>query len=254
MGLRFASLGSGSKGNATLIESASGLVLVDCGFTMKETVRRLALLGHQPENLTAILVTHEHGDHIAGVGPLARRYNIPVYMTHGTAQYKGVAKLPVRELIDTHARFTVADIEVTPVVVPHDAREPCQFVFRTHKKTLGILTDLGSITPFIIEKYGRCDSLMLECNHDVRMLSMGPYPASLKRRVGGQWGHLNNQQAAGLLQDIETDQLQQLVISHLSEKNNTEQLARQAITERYDNDGILHFAKQDQGFDWLAIS
>lgn len=254
MALRFASLGSGSRGNATLIESPNGLLLVDCGFTIKETVRRLALLGHQPEDLSAILVTHEHGDHISGVGPLARRYNIPVYLTHGTAQHKSVAKLPVRELIDTHDVFTVAGIEVTPVVVPHDAREPCQFVLTHEGKSLGVLTDLGSITPFVIERYQHCDALMLECNHDSRMLSMGPYPSSLKLRVGGQWGHLNNQQAANFLEAIEPQRLEHLVISHISEQNNTEQLAREAIASVYQHETGLLMAKQDEGFDWLAIS
>lgn len=254
MSLRFASLGSGSKGNATLIESELGLLLIDCGFTIKETCRRLALLGYSPDQLTAILVTHEHGDHIGGVGPLARRYNLPVYLTHGTSQHKGVAKLPVRHLINTHQTFQVADIEVTPVVVPHDAREPCQFVFRHKNKTLGVLTDLGSITPFIVEQYQRCDSLMLECNHDSRMLSMGPYPASLKLRVGGNWGHLNNVQAANLLRDIQTEQLQQLVISHISVQNNTEVLARNTIEGVYSNESALLFAKQDVGFDWLTIN
>ena len=254
MSLRFASLGSGSKGNATLIESGNGLILVDCGFTIKETCKRLDLLGHQPENLDAILVTHEHGDHISGVGPLARKFNIPVYLTHGTAQHKTVAKLPARFLINTHQTFTIADIEVTPVVVPHDAREPCQFVFRHQQKTLGVLTDLGSITPFIVEQYQHCDSLMLECNHDTRMLAMGPYPPSLKVRVGGQWGHLNNQQAAGLLQEVTTEALQHLVISHISEQNNTEVLARDALLQVFEDEARMLLAKQDQGFDWLAIN
>lgn len=254
MGLRFASLGSGSKGNATLVESSSALLLVDCGFTIKETVRRLALFGYTPNDLTAILVTHEHGDHISGVGPLARRYNIPVYLTHGSALFHGVAKLPCRHIIDTHRTFAIEDIVVTPVVVPHDAREPCQFIFCYQNKTLGVLTDLGMITPFIIEQYQQCDSLMLECNHDVRMLAMGPYPLSLKQRVGGQWGHLNNHQAAGLLAEIETGALQQLVISHISQQNNTQQLAHEAIADVYQGEGQLLFAEQDQGFDWLAIN
>lgn len=254
MALRFASLGSGSRGNATLVASPLGLVMIDCGFTIKETVRRLKLLGHSPEDLDAILVTHEHGDHIGGVGPLARRYNIPVYLTHGTAQHKGVAKLPTRELIDIHEVFGIADIEITPVVVPHDAREPCQFVLRCDKKSLGILTDLGSITPFVIERYQHCDALMLECNHDVRMLSMGPYPPSLKHRVGGQWGHLNNQQAANFLDAIDHSRLQHLVISHISEQNNTQQLAWQAIADVYGREQNMLLANQNEGFGWLAIA
>lgn len=254
MSLRFSSLGSGSQGNATLVESPGGLILVDCGFSVKETVRRLAVLGHQPEDLTAILVTHEHGDHISGVGPLARRYSIPVYLTHGTGLHAKVAKLPERHFIDTHCSFTVADIDVTPVVVPHDAREPCQFIFRHNKKTLGLLTDLGTITPFIVEQYKYCDSLMLECNHDTRMLAMGPYPPSLKRRVGGQWGHLNNLQAAGLLRKIELERLQHLVISHVSEKNNTQELVREAINDVYADSRTLVFACQEEGVAWQDIA
>ena len=253
MGLALASLGSGSRGNATLIKSSNALLLVDCGFTIKETERRLQILGHQPQDLDAILVTHEHSDHIKGVGPLARKYPLPVYLTHGTGQYEGLKKVSHLHHINIHRTFSIAGIEVTPVTVPHDAREPCQFVFRHDGNTAGILTDLGSITPHVTEQYARCDALMLECNHCSEMLSMGPYPMSLKQRVGGNWGHLNNHQAANLLSEIEINQLQHLVISHISEKNNTELLARNAICSVYGSEKPLIMASQDGGIDWLEI-
>jgi phosphoribosyl 1,2-cyclic phosphodiesterase len=251
--LRFASLGSGSKGNATVVESEHGLLLIDCGFTIKETERRLLLLGHPPEAISAILVTHEHSDHIKGVGPLARKYQIPVYMTHGTAQYQTLGKIDELHIINIQRRFHVADVEVTPVAVPHDAREPCQFVLRHAKKTLGLLTDIGSITSHVTEQYRHCDALMLECNHCPHLLSIGPYPYSLKQRVGGSWGHLSNQQAANLLQYIEVEQLQHLVISHISEKNNTQVLAREAITSVYGDKNSLILADQSAGVHWLAV-
>ena len=253
MSLHFLSLGSGSKGNATLVKSANVLLLVDCGFTLKETEKRLRAIGHQPEDITALLVTHEHGDHIRGVGAFARKHRVPVYLSHGTGQYDGLDKIE-RVEINSHRGFSIADIDVTPVAVPHDAREPCQFVFRQAQKTFGLLTDLGSITPFVIEQYQRCDALMLESNHDSRMLAMGPYPPSLKLRVGGQWGHLNNQQAAGLLSYLDPDRLQHLVISHLSEQNNTELLVREAITPVCSEGTALLFAGQETGTDWIEVS
>ena len=253
MTIKFASLGSGSRGNATLVKSQNALLLVDCGFTIKETERRLALLGHQPEDITAILVTHEHSDHIKGVGPFARKYDLPVYLTHGTGQYAGVSKVTTLHTINTNKPFLIEDINVTPVTVPHDAREPCQFVFRSANATFGLLTDLGSITPHIVEQYRDCDAMMLECNHCLHMLSVGPYPASLKHRVGGHWGHLNNQQAANLLAQLDIERLQHLVLSHISEKNNTEHLARGAIAAIYGEDKPLVVADQQLGVDWLGI-
>jgi phosphoribosyl 1,2-cyclic phosphodiesterase len=251
--LHFLSLGSGSKGNATLVKSANVLLLVDCGFTLKETEKRLRAIGHQPEDITALLVTHEHGDHIRGVGAFARKHRVPVYLSHGTGQYDGLDKIE-RVEINSHRGFSIADIDVTPVAVPHDAREPCQFVFRQAQKTFGLLTDLGSITPFVIEQYQHCDALMLESNHDSRMLAMGPYPPSLKLRVGGQWGHLNNQQAAGLLSYLDPGRLQHVVISHLSEQNNTELLVREAITPVCGGGTELLFAGQKTGTDWIEVT
>ncbi|ARN74731.1 MBL fold metallo-hydrolase [Oceanicoccus sagamiensis] len=253
MSFSFASLGSGSRGNATLIRSNNTLLLVDNGFTIKETERRLAILGHSPDDITAILVTHEHSDHIKGVGPFARKYGLPVYLTHGTAQYDGLNKVAEMHQVNIHRPFAVEDIDITPVAVPHDAREPCQFVFRHGGKTMGLLTDLGSITPHVTEQYQQCDALMLECNHCPQMLAMGPYPPSLKHRVAGHWGHLSNHQAANLLEQIEVERIQHLVISHISEKNNTEALAKSAVTPWYSNDSLI-LAQQDEAIDWLSVN
>jgi phosphoribosyl 1,2-cyclic phosphodiesterase len=251
--LRFASLGSGSRGNATLVEWAQGALLIDCGFTVKETEMRLARLGKTAQDLTAILVTHEHSDHIKGVPALARRYQIPVYMTPGTYHSRDLGALPELNLIQAYTPFELDGLQVNPVAVPHDAREPSQFVFDYAGLRLGILTDLGSITPHVEAAYQACDAILLEANHDPFMLASGPYPPSLKQRVGGQWGHLSNQQAAGFLQRIDTRRLQHLVVAHISQKNNSLEVARAALEPVTQAVQQVTYACQDQGFDWLAV-
>ena len=152
--MRFRVLGSGSRGNATIIDSGKTRVLVDNGFTLKEVEQRSASIGFSLESLDAILVTHEHGDHIKGVGPLARRYNLPVYATHGTLRTGKCGKLAECHTIKLHGeKFDIGDMHIKPVPVPHDANEPCQFVFSNNKKRLGVLTDLGHITPVITEEF-----------------------------------------------------------------------------------------------------
>ena len=252
--MRFASLGSGSKGNATLISNNATCVLVDNGFSIKETERRLARLGLEANRITAILVTHEHGDHIRGVGPLARKYGIPVWTTRGTASHASLGELPVLHNIDVHQPLELGDIEVQPFPVPHDAREPCQFVFGDGAKRLGILTDTGSTTTHIVEQLSGCDALMLECNHDTAMLMNGSYPESLKARVGGRFGHLSNEQAAELLAQLDTQRLQYLIAAHLSEQNNTPDLACFALSTvlNCEPDWIM-VAQQGSGLDWREI-
>ncbi len=253
--MRFASLGSGSRGNATIIENQQTCLLLDCGFTLKETVRRLARLGKEPHQLDAILVTHEHSDHISGVGPLARKYGIPVYMTAGTCQSNRIGKIERLEQISSHDLFVIKDLQVQPIPVPHDAREPCQYIFEDGAKKLGVLTDLGSITPFVRQSYAKLNGLLLECNHDLDMLNQGPYPYRLKQRVGGDYGHLNNQQAAQLLTEIELQGLQHLVVSHISEQNNTPEFAAKAVAEAMDcKSDWLTIADQNNGFGWRELS
>ena len=246
--MRFASLGSGSKGNATLIEAAQTCLMLDCGFTLKETETRLERLGKTAFDLDAVLVTHEHSDHLKGVGALARKYQIPVYLTAGTYHQGRLGKLPSVEWVNCHQSFVIKDIEVQPVPVPHDAREPCQYVFCHADKKLGVLTDLGSLTPHVEKHYSGLDALVLECNHDLQMLEQGPYPYQLKQRIQGNYGHLSNSQAAQLLARIERDKLQHLVLSHVSQQNNSAELACAAVAELVDCEGEgFDLAGQDEG-------
>jgi len=252
--MRFASLGSGSRGNGALIEAGNTLILLDCGFTVVEVERRMARLGKAPSDLGAIVVTHEHGDHIKGVGPLARRYKIPVWMTPGTARHPRLGELPQLLHFNSHAGFAIDDLELTPYPVPHDAREPAQFVFDDGAHRLGILTDVGCWTPHIEERLSRCDALMLECNHDSDMLLQGSYPPSLKQRVGGRHGHLSNHQAADLLGRLDTSKLQHLVAAHLSEENNRPQLAQQTLAGVMGcADEWIGIADQEQGLEWREV-
>jgi phosphoribosyl 1,2-cyclic phosphodiesterase len=230
MGLRFASLGSGSRGNATLVQAGSTSVLVDCGFAAREFEARCRRLAFDPSGLTAILVTHEHGDHVRGVGAVARRFGLPVWLTHGTWRAARLGTIDrLRRFAAHDGVFEIGELAIEPVPVPHDAREPIQFVFRHDDRALGLLTDVGSITPRIENAFDGVDALLLECNHDPGMLATGPYPPSLQARVGGPFGHLANDQAAGLLGHIDHARLRHLVVGHLSEKNNTPELARRSV-------------------------
>ena len=252
--MRYCSLGSGSRGNGTLIEQGASRVLVDCGFSLRATEQRLRQAGTSGDELSAILVTHEHSDHIQGVAKLARRYELPVYLTPGTGYaLREEAGLDIRH-VDLHGRFTVGELEVTPVAVPHDAREPCQYVFDNGHKRLGVLTDTGTITPWIVEQYADLDALFLEANYDPHMLSSGPYPAFLKARVGGDLGHLSNQQAAGFLRVAGLERLRHIAVAHISEKNNRPELALAALQDALtDWTGELLLAQQDQGLPWQSI-
>ncbi|MDH5600359.1 MAG: MBL fold metallo-hydrolase [Gammaproteobacteria bacterium] len=255
--MQFSSLGSGSRGNSTLIEADGTALLVDCGFSMRETERRLQRLSRDVTQVSAILVTHEHGDHVRGVASLAKKYHIPVWSSRGTAKaakFEELIKLGQWNCIDIHKEFAIDSIQIQPVPVPHDAREPCQFVFSDGDWRIGVLTDTGSITPYIEEQYSGCDAFILEANHDEEMLAKGSYPPSLKQRVGGDYGHLNNGQAKNLLTTVDISRLQYLVASHISEKNNTVALARNKMSEALDMDASwIEVASQDEGLDWRVL-
>lgn len=255
--MRFASIGSGSQGNGTLIDNGSaGTILLDCGFSAREARARLEAKGLQASDLAGILVTHEHGDHVKGVATLANALRIPVYATWGTYQaaLSGRLEQSLFQRIDQSSRFELAGLTVQAVAVLHDAREPCQFVVAGPAGRLGILSDTGAFNRQMVAVYRGCDALLLECNHDLRMLAEGPYPAQLKRRVAGHYGHLNNEQAADFLRQVAHPGIQHLVATHISQKNNAAALALAAFaTVELGPDCRVGAACQGNGFDWLSL-
>lgn len=252
--MRFASLGSGSAGNGLVVEVARTRVMLDCGFGLNDAVNRLARLGLQPADLTGIVITHEHADHIGGAGRFARKFKLPVWLTAGTLSMAQDLEHVDVHVIDSHTLFSVQDMAVQPFPVPHDAREPVQFVFSDGAKRLGVLTDVGSSTAHIETMLARMDALILECNHDHTMLDQGAYPPRLKQRVGGRFGHLENGQSAELLGKIKHDKLQCVMAAHISRKNNTPSLARRALAQALNcADNEVRVACQFAGFDWINI-
>ena len=258
--MRFSSLGSGSRGNALIVESNGTRILIDCGVTLRTLHAGLARLDLSPESIDAVFITHEHGDHIKGLKSLARQFSMPLYMTHGTAIKSGLDHLPQMNILNQFTPVAIGNLLVQPVTVPHDAREPCQFVISAQAATgqsikkLGVLTDLGSYTPHIIESYQNCDAMILECNYDEAMLENGPYPMSLKQRVKGNWGHLSNGQAASLLSKLQHQNIQWLVVAHISQKNNAAKIACETIKAVFPHQERMRVADQDNGFDWLEIA
>ncbi len=258
--MRFASLGSGSEGNALVVQAGNTSLMLDCGFGLAETARRLQRLDLSPENINGIVVTHEHDDHVGGVPRFARKHEIPVYLTHGTLMATGVARFEgvVVNVIDSHCALPVGDIQLQPFPVPHDAREPAQFVFSDGARSLGVLTDTGVSTSHIEAMLSVVDALVLECNHDLDLLMKCAYPYSLKQRISGRLGHLDNAAAAGLLGALCTEnkgRMQHVIAAHLSRQNNTPLLAQRALAEALGcTDDWIGVATQDEGFSWRAIA
>lgn len=260
--MRFASLGSGSAGNCLVIEQATTRILLDCGFGERELVKRLQRLNLEPDQIAGILVTHEHDDHAKGAFKFAAKYSIPVWLSHGSLKMceryfpenaPDKAKITLN-IIDSHTKFQIEHIEISPYPVPHDAREPTQFTFTDGQTKLGVLTDAGSSTQHIEQVLSGCDALVLECNHDLTMLENSAYPYSLKKRVGSRLGHLDNASAAALLAKLDNSKLKHIIAAHLSAKNNTSELAKKALSQvlncEHDWVGI---AAQDAGFAWRSF-
>ena len=253
MTLRFASLGSGSRGNALLVESASTLLLVDCGLPRRSIEQRMKVLGRAPGDVTAILISHEHSDHCQGIGPFLRRYPTPTWLTAGTAS--AVSGLGPASTLNPHRALEIGSIKVVPYPVPHDAREPCQFVFQADNRRLGVLTDTGHITSHIRERLAGCDALAVEFNHDLGTLHRSAYPESLKARVASKYGHLNNDQSVNLLAEIQHGGLQWVMGLHLSEQNNSQPQVRDSAGPLLEQHGFdLHLAGQDEPSEWLDVN
>lgn len=250
--MEIASLGSGSRGNGTLIRQGSTCILIDCGFSYREAVKRLRQRSLTPDALSAIFVTHEHSDHATGVKALSDQHHIPVYATRGTwIEIGGRASDCHHELSQS---IQLDQLHVEPVTVPHDARQPVQYVISSPTHRFGVLSDLGSISRTVVERFQHLDGLSLEFNHDVQMLADGPYPSFLKQRVGGDFGHLNNDQAIALLQHIASTRLQTVIACHLSAQNNAESLVEAALEQALEHFSTQRMiATQDFGFDWMRL-
>ena len=252
--MKIATLGSGSSGNATVIRGLDTCVLLDNGFTIRETVKRLANIGLQPEDLDAIVVTHEHGDHISGVAPFARKYGTPVWMTHGTWRASRDKKIPHLKHFHGHASFAIGDLTLDPFPTPHDAAESCQFVFASGGLRIATLTDLGCTTSFMRDKLSGLDGLLLECNYDAEMLRTGPYGEFLQARIRGSWGHLDNVQAARFLKSVDYPGLQKILLGHLSEKNNSPQAVSATLSaEMPDVMSRAVILEQGNTSDWFEF-
>lgn len=248
--MRFASLGSGSRGNAALVEADDTLIMIDCGLPRRTLEARLRTVGRSAADITAVLVSHEHGDHIAGLGPFQRRYRKPIWVTPGTGSTLG--SLPERRGLNCHGPLRIGAIDVEPFPVPHDAREPCQFVFSAGRRRLGFLTDTGHVTSHMNERLAGCDALAIEANHDIEALRRSDYPESVKVRVGSRFGHLNNDQTARLVSRLEGSGLQWVAALHLSERCNAPERVRSAL-EPVLGGMALHLAAQDETTGWLEI-
>ncbi len=243
MAVKLTILGSGSNGNASYVETDEARLLLDVGFSGRQIRQRLATLGRVPENLTAILVTHEHSDHICGLATIAEKARIPVYCNRATMEeivrITG-AKLDFR-LFVAGGGFEVGDISVETFSVPHDAQDPVGFLLRTNGRSIGFATDLGHVTKLVLERIRGTNALVLESNHDVRMLQDCPKrPWSLKQRILSRHGHLSNDAAADCVAEIMSGELRHLYLGHLSRDCNKPELAQRVMSKRLETLGATH--------------
>jgi phosphoribosyl 1,2-cyclic phosphodiesterase len=258
--MRVCSLGSGSSGNATVVEAGTGTtrtrLLIDCGFSLRELQARLARAGLAAEDLDAVFVTHEHSDHVGCALALARRFGIALWTSRGTWRAIGTeADGVVARFARDSQIFEVGDLSITPYTVPHDAREPLQLTCSDGAHKLGVLTDAGSATTHLLDHLQGCDVLLLECNHDPELLAASSYPPALKARVASAHGHLSNEAAAQILDRCHHPRLQHVVAAHLSERNNRPELARAALAGAIGCDAAqIAVADRNEGLGWLPIA
>jgi phosphoribosyl 1,2-cyclic phosphodiesterase len=225
--LKICVLGSGSRGNSIFVGCGDTRVLLDAGFAGSEIRERLALIGERPERLDAVILTHEHADHVQGAGVLSRRYGVPIYANRMTLEAAGRAlgKLQRVVLFQPGSSFQVNDILVEPFTLPHDAQDPVGLVMRWNGRKVSVVMDLGTVTHLVRERSEGSDLLILEFNHDPGMLKEGPYPWSVKQRIKSRLGHLSNEDSAELLRGVAHSDLRHVFLAHLSQHNNDPELA-----------------------------
>jgi phosphoribosyl 1,2-cyclic phosphodiesterase len=244
-----APLGSGSAGNSYYFESDGTAILVDAGFGPRETKKRLEIIGRDAEALQAIVLTHEHHDHIRGAERLARKYGLPIYLTHGTLEASTIDTTETRVVVfENNSTFSIGELNVHARRTLHDATDPACFVIEARDGTrVGLASDLGCVDDPVVEHLRRCDGLFFESNHDLDMLRLGTYPWSLKRRIMSRFGHLSNDDSLAALQKLIDSELKTLCLIHLSQKNNHESIVREMATSLLDRNSAqleLSIAKQ----------
>jgi phosphoribosyl 1,2-cyclic phosphodiesterase len=258
MSLRFRVLGSGSGGNATLVEGGGALVLLDAGLSPRQLAERLQSAGVDPGALDAVFVSHEHGDHARGALGFAARWGVPLALTRGTFRAAGLARARLPrgiEIVPGETR-TIRKLAVRAVAVPHDAASPVAFVVSVGAVSLGHATDLGHVSRGLVDAVRRCDALLVESNYDPTMLRDGPYPWSLKERILGPFGHLSNGDAGRLLEKGLGEACRQVVLAHLSKQNNHPELALQAAEEALERAGrreVEVTLAPPEGTGWIAV-
>lgn len=248
MGVSVSVLASGSRGNCAIVASAKTRILIDAGISCRETFKRMKAMGDDPRHLSAILITHEHSDHIYGLATLAKKLSIPVFMTGAThnawrrALRNEMGEFPTLnrlEIFSSGRDFQVGDIAVRPFTIPHDAADPVGFTFRAEGSKVAFATDLGYVPPNVCDHLRGCDVLIMESNHDLEMLRSGPYPWSVKQRVMSRVGHLSNEALADFFNTQYDGSAAYVVLAHLSESNNHPEIARRAAEKALASQGPL---------------
>lgn len=257
--MRLCSIASGSSGNCICVGTESHHVLIDAGISGKRVESGLEQIGLKANEMNGILITHEHSDHISGLGVLSRRYGLPIYATEKTIQailsVRSIGKIDesLFHVIKPDEKFSIGDMQIEPIHISHDAADPVAYLLAQGRKKMGVVTDLGKYDKYIIDKLQGLDVLLLEANHDIHMLQVGSYPYPLKQRILGERGHLSNESSGQLLNHVLHDKLKAILLGHLSRENNYAKLAYETVRLEIDmgdtpykaDDFPIHVAKRD---------
>ncbi len=238
--MRFSVLASGSRGNVCYIETEKAGILVDAGLSCREMLRRLGMIKFEAKRFDALVITHEHNDHIKGAGAIARKLNVPLILNSSTLE-RGreiLGRIPEHIIIQTGRSIRINDMVVETFTKCHDAADPIGIIVSSNGTRLGIVTDLGRSTRLIADRLKKCDAVLIEFNHDVEMLEQGPYPLNLKKRIRGAEGHRSNDQACDLLREIAHPEMKQVILAHISEKNNLPDVALNAARKTLNEIGM----------------